>query len=51
MQTDDVIREINKKSIHYRLIKARTNSKLDLMERIFKEKMGNFDSTDIGHAR
>ena len=46
-----MIREINKKSIHYRLIKARSNPKLDEMEKIFKQKVGDFDSTDIGHAR
>ena len=29
MQTDDVIREINMKQIHYRLIKVRNNPKVD----------------------
>ena len=31
MKTDDVIREINKKQIHYRLIKVRNNVKVDEM--------------------
>ena len=51
MQTDDVIREINMKQIHYRLIKVRNNYKVDEMEKIFKAKVGNFDSTNIGHAK
>ena len=51
MQTDDVIREINKKQIHYRLVKVRNNFKVDEMEKIFKAKVANFDSTDIQHAR
>lgn len=51
IQTDDVIREINKKNIHYRLIKARSNFKVDLMENIFKAKIGDFASTDINHAK
>lgn len=51
MQTDDVIREINMKQIHYRLIKVRNNPRVDQMEKIFMEKMANFDSTDIQHAK
>ncbi len=51
MQTDDVIREINKKQIHYRLIKVRNNYKVDEMERIFRAKVADIDATDIQNAK
>lgn len=50
MQTDDVLNEINKKQIHYRLIKVRNNYKVDEMEKIFKKKLMDFDSTNISSA-
>jgi hypothetical protein len=51
LQTDDVIREINMKQIHYRLIKVRNNPRVDQMEKIFKSKVADFDSTQIQHAK
>jgi hypothetical protein len=33
------------------MIKVRSNPRVDEAERLFKGKMGNFDSTDISHAR
>ena len=50
MQTDDVVNEINKKQIHYRLIKARTNPALDKMGEIFKSKMMDYGETELNVA-
>ena len=41
---------MNMRQIHYRMIKVRNNPRVDKMEEIFKGKLGNFDSADIGHA-
>ena len=49
--TDQVIHEINVKQIHYRMIKARTNPRVDLTEELFKKKIVDFDSADIGTAQ
>jgi len=51
MQTDDVLRELNKKQIHYRLIKVRNNYKVDEMEKIFREKLHDIETTDIQEAK
>ena len=41
---------MNLRQIHYRMIKARANPKVDICEKLFKSKLGNFDSADIAHA-
>ena len=51
MQTDEVMRELNKKQIHYRLIKVRKNERVDEMGNVFQSKLANFDSTDIVNAK
>ena len=33
------------------MIKVRNNPRVDKTEQIFKKRLGNFDSADIGHAK
>jgi hypothetical protein len=48
--TEDVIREINIRQIHYRMVKVRNNPRVDMAEAVFRGRMGNFDSVDIAGA-
>ena len=51
ISTDTVLNEMNAREIHYRMIKVRNNPRVDKTEQIFKKRLGNFDSADIGHAK
>jgi hypothetical protein len=48
--TDEVVHEINKRQIHYRMIKVRNNPRVDKAEEIFKDRLVDFASADIVHA-